>query len=102
MDKEAWNAAVHGVAKSRTRLSNNRAELMRRSKASKGWLVNSYPTSLCISGIVLQPIMVPLCLYEAKHKAHPRLKKIALRGSTTNDIIYNEMSERSLKGGDMV
>ena len=24
MDREAWSAAVHGVTKSRTRLSNNR------------------------------------------------------------------------------
>ena len=30
MDKEAWRAAIHGVAKSRTRLSN-RTELMRRT-----------------------------------------------------------------------
>ena len=42
MDREAWHAAVHGVAKSRTRLSNNRAELMRRSKASKGWLISQF------------------------------------------------------------
>ena len=30
MDREAWRAAIHGVAKSRTRLSN-RTELMRRT-----------------------------------------------------------------------
>ena len=30
MDKEAWRAAIHGVAKSRTRLSN-RTELTRRT-----------------------------------------------------------------------
>ena len=27
MDREAWRAAIHGVAKSRTRLSDNRTEL---------------------------------------------------------------------------
>ena len=30
MDREAWRAEIHGVAKSRTRLSN-RTELMRRT-----------------------------------------------------------------------
>ena len=30
MDKEAWRVAIHGVAKSRTRLSN-RTELTRRT-----------------------------------------------------------------------
>ena len=31
MDREAWHAAIHGVAKSRTQLSN-RTELMRRPR----------------------------------------------------------------------
>ena len=44
MDREAWRAAVHGAAKSRTRLSNNHQE-------RKGCLVNT----CCAPGAGLAP-----------------------------------------------
>ena len=45
MDREAWHAAVHGAAKSRTRLSNNHQE-------RKGCLVNT----CCAPGAGLGPM----------------------------------------------
>ena len=45
MDREAWRAAVHGVAKSQTRLNSNHQE-------RKGYLANT----CCVPGAALGPM----------------------------------------------
>ena len=48
MDREAWRAAVHGVAKSRTRLSNCTVQPLKKNK-----ILPSVTTWMGLEGIML-------------------------------------------------
>ena len=79
MDREAWCAAVHGVTKSRTRLSNwtelnpGRAALTYKSALTEGtWCPSLPPVSPCPlnSPQCLLPHPIALQLADVRHQLH--------------------------------
>ena len=55
MDREAWRAAVHGMAKSRTRLSNWTEPMLLKVILTDTFQNNTSPTSDIFTGTINQP-----------------------------------------------
>ena len=53
MDREGWRAAVHGVAKNRTQLSNRTEHTQLRISAQRFWLLSVALLSIWVVDIFL-------------------------------------------------